>query len=187
MKEYRSAIRSKNMIRRAFIKLLAEKDIARITIVDVVTEADISRNTFYAHYADVYAVLEDIENSFVEELNRVLDEAFKNKEIYNPLPLLTRIQRFVEQDADENRLLLANKNSAVFCERLKRIFINRILENINTVSVKNQMGFLIFLECVVSGFISLYQKSLTGEADLTLTEVTKEINEVFIFGFKRYL
>ena len=187
MKEYRSSIRSKNMIRQAFIELLAEKDVSKITVVDVVNRADLSRNTFYAHYTDVYAVLTDIENGFIAELNRFLDEAIHNEEIYNPLPLLKRIQAFIEHDIQSNRLLLTNKDAAAFCEKLKGMFMARILNNLDTVNVKDPTGFLIFLECVVGGFIGLYQKSLMGEIDLTLGEITEEINSVFVYGFRRYL
>lgn len=51
----RSVLRSKNMLRKAYIELSTEKDASKITVVDVVNRADLSRNTFYAHYPDVNA------------------------------------------------------------------------------------------------------------------------------------
>ena len=52
----RSVLRSKNMLRKAYIELSTEKDASKITVVDVVNRADLSRNTFYAHYPDVNAI-----------------------------------------------------------------------------------------------------------------------------------
>ena len=74
MKEYRSAIRSRNMIKRAFIELLDEKAISDISVVDIVNRADISRNTFYAHYDDVFCVLEELENDFIGKLRFYIGE-----------------------------------------------------------------------------------------------------------------
>ena len=48
--EYRSAIRSRRMIREAYTVLLKEKDLSKITVTDIVNRADINRATFYAHY-----------------------------------------------------------------------------------------------------------------------------------------
>ena len=47
--EYRSAIRSRRMIREAYTVLLKEKDLSKITVTDIVNRADINRATFYAH------------------------------------------------------------------------------------------------------------------------------------------
>ena len=55
VKPNRSVLRSKNMLRKAYIELSTEKDASKITVVDVVNRADLSRNTFYAHYPDVNA------------------------------------------------------------------------------------------------------------------------------------
>ena len=186
MKEYRSAIRSRRMIRAAFIALLAEKNIEKITVVDVVERADISRNTFYAHYSDVYAVLEEIENSYIAELNAYLDAAIAKREIGDPMPLLRQIQRFIEKDMDSNRLLLSNHSSLAFCEKVKRIFMERVLDNLQSVAIRDANGFLIFLQCLACGFVDLYQKSITGEADTTLTEITDEVGRLFSEGIKLY-
>lgn len=187
MKEYRSSIRSKKLIRRAMIELLAEKELSKITVVDIIRRADLSRNTFYAHYQDVFAVLEEVENDFLSEMNRYLDEAIQKQEFTDPLPLLQKFQRFVENHVENNRLLLANQNAAAFCEKIKRVFIARVMENLPTAQVKDTEGFLIFLECVAGGFVSLYQKSLNGESTLSLEEITLEINQIYTWGLKKYM
>ena len=104
MKEYRSAIRSRNLIKKAFIELVAKKEVGKITVVDIVNAADISRNTFYAHYSDVFAVLEDIENGAIARLNAYLDEAIAKRQFYNPLPLLQNFQKFIENNMEYFRV-----------------------------------------------------------------------------------
>ena len=187
MKEYRSSIRSKKLIRAAMIELLAEKDISKITVVDIIKRADLSRNTFYAHYQDIFAVLEELEDEFLSGMNAYLDEAIQNREFSDPLPLLKKFQRFVEKNVETKRLLLANQNAAAFCEEIKRVFIARVMENLPTACVKNTEGFLIFLECVAGGFVSLYQKSLKNETTLTLDDITKEISQIYTWGLKKYM
>lgn len=187
MKEYRSSVRSKRLIRGAMIELLAEKDISKITVVDVVQRADLSRNTFYAHYQDVYAVLEELENDFISEMNLYLDEAIQKRAFLEPLPLLQKFQHFVEKNVETNRLLLANQNAAAFCEKIKQIFITRVMEYIPTTTVKDTEGFLMFLECVAGGFVSLYQKSLKKESTLKLDDITAEINQIYTWGLPKYL
>ena len=58
---------TKNAIREEFIRQLNEKPLSKITVKSIVDECQINRNTFYYHYSDVYAVLEEI---FEEEHGR---------------------------------------------------------------------------------------------------------------------
>lgn len=71
---YRSAIRSRRMIREAYTQLLKEKPLSKITVTDIVTMADLNRATFYAHYPDVRGVTEEIENEIIEKMLEVLKE-----------------------------------------------------------------------------------------------------------------
>ena len=64
-KEYRSAIRSRKMIRQAFFELLKEKNFEKITVTDIVKKAEINRSTFYAHYPDVMGVVEEIQQEIL--------------------------------------------------------------------------------------------------------------------------
>lgn len=51
---------TKNAIKQAFIKLLEEKPYNEITIKDIVGECGINRNSFYYHFQDLPALLEEI-------------------------------------------------------------------------------------------------------------------------------
>ena len=42
--------KTKIAVQNAFMRLMLEKDIAKITVKDVATLADINRSTFYLHY-----------------------------------------------------------------------------------------------------------------------------------------
>jgi AcrR family transcriptional regulator len=68
--EYKSAIRSRRLIRQAFIELMKEKELEKITVTDIVKRADINRGTFYAHYKYTRAVIEQIENEIIERDNQ---------------------------------------------------------------------------------------------------------------------
>ena len=60
MAEYRNSLRSKRLIRQAFAELMQEKQsIDKITVKEIIERADISKSTFYSHYQDIYALLED--------------------------------------------------------------------------------------------------------------------------------
>ncbi len=60
---------TRKAIMEAFLKILDEKPLGKITIRDIVDECGINRNTFYYHFADIPALLEAI---IKEETDRVI-------------------------------------------------------------------------------------------------------------------
>ena len=53
------ALRTKNAIRRSFIELLAERPFDKISVRDIAERSEVTRNTFYYYYTDIYALAED--------------------------------------------------------------------------------------------------------------------------------
>ena len=66
--QYRSALRSKKLIKNAFSELLQKKDFEKITVTEIVNSAQLNRGTFYAHYSNTIDVLEEIENDVSEQI-----------------------------------------------------------------------------------------------------------------------
>lgn len=56
----------------AFVRILMEKSFDRITTQDIISEAMVSRSTFYQHFPDKYAILERLGHKYVEELTELV-------------------------------------------------------------------------------------------------------------------
>lgn len=62
---------TKNTIKQEFIKQLNDRPLNKITVKSIVDECQINRNTFYYHYSDIYAVLEEI---FLDEVEKGIND-----------------------------------------------------------------------------------------------------------------
>lgn len=62
---------TKLKIRNAFLDLYQKKRIEKITVSEICAIAEVHRSTFYRHYDDIYAVLEEIEEVLLKELKQV--------------------------------------------------------------------------------------------------------------------
>ena len=63
------ALRTKNAIRRSFIELLAERPFDKISVRDIAERSEVTRNTFYYYYTDIYALAEDVFETEIERLS----------------------------------------------------------------------------------------------------------------------
>ena len=59
---------TKKVIKDTFLNLLEKKDISNITVTEICDISDINRGTFYRYYMDVYDLLKNIEQEFIEEI-----------------------------------------------------------------------------------------------------------------------
>ena len=186
--EYRSAIRSRKLIRQAYVELIREKDVDKITVMDVVNKADINRGTFYAHYKSVFDVSEQIGNEILSALLEFLDEFKTTRMIENPLPFLTNIARFLEEDLEFHRLLINTQRSRDFLNKLKTHIINKILSDEKKMSaIKNKDQFMICVNLYITGLVGLYQDWFNDKIKMSLDDLTLHASEILKNGFKPFL
>ena len=121
--EYRSAVRSRRLIKQAFADLLQEKPLDRITVTDVVQRAGINRGTFYAHYADIPDVIDHL----IGEGFQVIREAIFER----PMPLeqvpgvlLRSIQSYLDEDPELTRKVLNSSAAPIMQEKLVALVLD---------------------------------------------------------------
>ncbi len=179
--EYRSAIRSRKLIRQAFVELLKEKDIEKITVTDIINRADINRGTFYAHYSDTRAVIEQIENEIIEKMLGFLAEFRFQNFFKNPLPLLLKISRYLEEDLEFYRILINSNGSEQFLIKLKNSFVQHMKTDTDIPEeVKESPAFLIRAHFFAGGLVNLYQVWFRGEMDIPLDEISSELCKIIV-------
>ncbi len=177
--EYRSAIRSRKLIREAFLHLLKEKDLQKITVTDIVTRADINRATFYAHYPDIRGVMEEIENEIIEKMLAVLSEFQYANFFHNPTPILLKINRYLEEDIEFYRTLIATNGAQQFLEKLKRIFVDHMNADTDIPdSVRNSMMFSLRVSYFAGGIINMYREWFCEELSCSLNDIPIEVGNI---------
>ncbi len=63
--EDKRIVKTKRNLKDAMIRMLSTEDFERISVTELCKEAKVSRITFYSHYSDKYALLEDIFNDML--------------------------------------------------------------------------------------------------------------------------
>ena len=110
---------TKQLIRKAFMELLREKPIHSISIRELCGLAGINRGTFYAHYKDIYDLLEQIEEEMTRDIERALEPllSVENREL-TPLKITTEIFRCLKENADLCTVTLGDYGDKNFAVRL---------------------------------------------------------------------
>jgi len=178
-KEYRSAIRSRKLIRQAFLELLKEKSFEKITVTDIVKKADINRSTFYAHYPDVMGLLDEIQLEIITFFEQYLKKANFKDLLQNPTPYLQLIIKMAGENEELYRLL-SNSNVAVKqMENMKKLLVERILVTTQIPEqYRNSFEFEFAVRFFLGGFIDVYTQWLKGEVDCTMEDIILSVSRL---------
>lgn len=115
---HKNASRSRHLIKQAFGELLHEKDLAKITVTDIVERANISRGTFYAHYLDVYDLYTAIQNNVLETMEFGLESVGIENLICDPTSGINMGMDFLAANKEYYSLFVNSSHADTFFSRV---------------------------------------------------------------------
>lgn len=125
IKGNRRTLYSKKVIIDAFLLLLQEKNINKITVTEICKEADINRGTFYSHYSDPFDLMRSIEEDMIEKMMSTINHS-GDKSLYGILNLILNNKEFF-------KIILNEKSSS----RVLNTILNSTYES--TIAEKRQL------------------------------------------------
>ncbi len=177
--EYRSSIRSKNLIKKALAKLIREKELNKITVSDIIREADISRGTFYAHFSDVKTVVNQIESEEMKNLMDFVDRYGFENICTEPANFISAICEYMARDIEYYRMLAQSNILNNFIWRLVNVYYEKLLERLLSLEEgrdKNEAElYLIYL---TSGAKTIIFSWLNNEIKGTPEEIGKRLGKL---------
>ena len=169
----RRCIKTRKAIKNVLIRLMTEKNISQITIKEIADEADINRKTFYSHYADATAVLDDIENDVIEKLDEIISNSDIKKIIYNPYPIFKELTNIINEDFDFYKYLIQAASISKLLDKIKYVLKNKIADMVGSEIKKNKEMLPFAIEFAVSGTLSVYQEWFNSDRTYSLEEISE--------------
>ena len=178
-KEYRNAARSRQLIRHAFMDLLAEKTFEKITATDIIKRADINRSTFYAHYPDARGLLDEIVGDVAVIFQDLLSSMDFSEFFHDPRPILGVITEFMKENQSLYKMLIRSRMTLDVLDKLKQVLIQQVLSCPN-LPVKDRYSAAteIRVRVILGGLVDAYRQWLSGEFTCTLDEATEEVAQI---------
>lgn len=175
-KEYRSAVRSRRLIRQAFQELLLEKPFEKITITDIVTRADLNRSTFYAHYPDIHGVVEEIQDE-IESRNMQLIQQLQYRNILqDPMPYLQGITAILQENIELLKRLGHTEFLHNRLDNFRRLMVADVLEHSSLPQeLRQSEAFAVHVHFFIGGIMNTYQQWAEGLLDCSLEEISGQI------------
>ncbi|MBQ5992113.1 MAG: TetR/AcrR family transcriptional regulator [Clostridia bacterium] len=109
---------TKRLLREALTSLLAEKPLRSITVKELCERAQINRGTFYAHYADVYDMLDQIEADMEADFYAALEPVLSSAYDLTPPTATAKVFQCLEMNADLCRATLGPHGDREFATRV---------------------------------------------------------------------
>ncbi len=124
---------TKKALAASLKKLLAEKPLDKITVVDIVEDCEVNRQTFYYHFQDIYDLVEWI---YTSEATKALD----GKKTYDTWQQgFMRIFEYVM----ENKAFVVNSYHSANREHLERYLYNEVYQLLFGVIEEKAAGMAV--------------------------------------------
>ncbi len=144
---------TREAIKKSFMSLLNKKPVNKITVKDIAAECGINRNSFYYHYSDIPALLEEI---FTDEVQRLIrsDQPFAS--IYEQLIYAIN---FALENKSAIYHIYNSANRELFEDYLDRVSQKAVSDYINVISrdfnikKEDREVLVLYYKCMIIGFV----------------------------------
>lgn len=123
-------LRTRESIKTAFMQLMLESELEKITVCDITERAKINRSTFYLHYNDVTGVIADIDKEFAENIAACIDD-FDILDVYGSIyNIFSSLSNQLDRDEVRKKYIIYSSDMSEVTAKLKRVFADKTMDAI---------------------------------------------------------
>lgn len=186
----RSARRTRALIARAFLEMMEQKPIRKITVQELIDRADVCRTTFYAHYQDIPDLLESIEDAVLREVRSALEKLDQAPiRVDGEYPTIQTVVEFYAQHADLFLLLNGENGDPAFDEKFQDTIydVTRKLRMAKEGAAFDETRHRLYSCYVISGGISVLNRLLAEHLPLDIQQAGSILGTMAAAGEKVFL
>lgn len=188
MKEDRRIRKTKSSIKKAFTQLLKEKELDKITIKDITTQADVNRGTFYLHYEDKYILLNDMEDECISELSNIAKfNEVRGKDVEDISRLfienvLSKILQHIYDNLEFYHTILQLERKSRLEDKLSKLIKENMHKYINIESEIDGIPKMYFHSYVSGATMSIIKYWVLDTQRISVEDLTQHIYKIVYKG-----
>ncbi|MBU5315484.1 TetR/AcrR family transcriptional regulator [Clostridium bornimense] len=174
--------KTKKFLKDGLIELMLEKSINDISVKELTEKIDLNRGTFYLHYKDIYDLLDQIEDEFLQDFNQIMFSHSKDQLDCTLISLLVDIFNYLKANSSICTVLLSNNGDRNFINKIKEVIRVKCF-SVWTVMFKfpKTNAFDYFYTFIVSGCIGIFESWLNNGLKESPYEIAS-LTESFILN-----
>lgn len=175
--------RTKMLLQNALVDLMLEKAVGKISVKELTQKADVNRSTFYLHYLDIYDMLEQMENEFVETIQGFFHDFFTPLPTSMPLTLFVNISEWLEQDKEYYVKLLRGSASGYIFEELESRIRDEFLTLLYLIFLDEEsLDLRTRVNFTVSGTVGVLRMWVMEGGNISPVELSETIDDILNNG-----
>lgn len=158
-KENSGYVKTHQSIQKSLLALLEQKGLKKITVNDICARADINRSTFYAHFQDIYAVMETIGRELEDKLMETYANIYLPNDNFMSVEYLAIIIGHIQENKTFYQALLSDSNSMILADNMELLQSEIVAPLYQKLNVPERQGAYYFT-FFRTGFVSILGKWL---------------------------
>ncbi len=180
----RRVVRTKNGIKQAYLELLEEKPLAKITVSELAERAGINRKTFYAYYdgiEDLHAALEDEIVSHYETLFRSIDISAGK---FDAVRFFREMNAMIARDRHILHLLNQIGLLSHLFDKVQNLLIEIFQDSYSSKDEKKNARYMLYLKYASAGILNTLSSWIHDPQGLTDEDFTDLVVKITLRGFR---
>lgn len=176
--------KTETLLRSALLTLLKTKPIGQVTTTELCEAADISRNTFYAHYDSPAALLESIENEFIEIVMEFVNATIETADYRSLIELVC--QAMVDHQ-EFSAILLSENGNPNYLTRFISTMHSRVIDLWSRSSHLNRSDLELLYDYTTFGVERCIRRWTETGFQLPPKELARKLTDLSEFVFRHYM
>ena len=175
---------TKKVITETFLNLLEKKDISNITVTEICEISDVNRGTFYRYYTDIYDLLKQIEQDFIDEIKS--SPSMEYMEEHSIYSFTKGILQIFENNKKLVKLLFITGRNIYFLNEVLEVAYDKCIGDWDGPDIDKE-GLVNAVVYIFNGALGIINYWVKNDFNTPSEELARYIENYTINGAKKYI
>ena len=178
---------TKEKLKNTLIELVKDERLEDISISELCKTAGINRNTFYSHYSSVEELLEELEDEFLAQLLKQLENDMTHEFSSSIEDFLVNLLSIIKNDMAKCSLFFSENGDKEFLKRIVLTVLPSATEIWSGMFQMDAETAKLIYSFIAGGSIRIIENWVVSGCRTDISVIAKFLNNVILHGQSAFL